>query len=158
MTSVLAIDPGNQMGWAYVRDGKLVASDTWHLANPGETDAPRFWRLFHRLGECASDYGVPDFLAYETKLGFGTVSTANLLNTGGLIGVLKAWAFECDIDGRNILSMLPNVLKKAAAGHGHAKKPEMVAAACRLSGKHITDDNEADAVCLAFVTYQEQTK
>lgn len=157
MTSVLAIDPGNHMGWAYVRDGELVASNTWHLANAGETDAPRFWRLFNRLGECAAEHGVPDFIAYETKLGFGTVSTANLLNTGGLVGVLKAWAVECQVDGRKILSMLPNVLKKRAANNGHAKKPEMIAAAQRLSGKTITDDNEADAVCLAFVIYQEQT-
>ncbi|MEN0109233.1 MAG: hypothetical protein AAF805_00775 [Planctomycetota bacterium] len=46
----------------------------------------------------------------------------------------------------------PSTLKKWATGHGFAKKPEMVARANELSGCDlpIHDDNEADAVCLAF--------
>jgi len=41
-------------------------------------------------------------------------------------------------------------LKKFATGKGNASKAEMMAAASNLAARQITDDNEADAIHVAF--------
>jgi Holliday junction resolvasome RuvABC endonuclease subunit len=151
---VFAIDPGNHCGFASVCDGVLEHSGTWVLAKDGEHKGVRFWRLFHRLSELHSATGRPDVVAFESKQGF-KVSNDNLVNYGGFVGVLRAWAMQLqDID---VVSMQPNRIKLRATGHGHASKADMVAHACRRTGLDIRDDNEADAICLAFVIYEEET-
>ena len=50
-------------------------------------------------------------------------------------------------NGKLITGVYPGTLKKTAAGHGHATKPQMKAAA-RALGHAVTDDHQADAVLL----------
>ena len=53
----------------------------------------------------------------------------------------------CRREDIEIVEVYPGTLKKAATGHGHAKDPEMKAAARRL-GHAVTDDHQEDAVLL----------
>jgi len=48
------------------------------------------------------------------------------------------------------LSVHTGTLKKFATGKGNASKAEMMAAASNLAARQITDDNEADAIHVAF--------
>ncbi len=153
MARVLAIDPGSHMGWARVADGDLVASDCWRLHEDGERPGVRFFRLFHRLAENYAAFGKPDIVVYETKFAIPGAGTRNLLVTGGYIGVIGAFCEEVRV--HDVRSLAPSTVKKRIAGHGRASKAQMIEAARRLSGRPIEDDNEADAVCLAFAIHEE---
>ncbi len=156
MPRVLAIDPGNHCGFAVVDDTGLVLSDCWHLHKDGERKGVRFWRLFHRLSEVYAATGKPDVVAFETKFALPGTSTANLINTGGFIGVLRAWCEQVKVT--DVREMAPSSLKKRATGNGRADKADMAAWASHVSGGDIRNDNEADAVCLAFVIHEELTR
>jgi|AACY02.12.fsa_nt_gi Holliday junction resolvasome, endonuclease subunit len=156
MPRVLAIDPGGRCGFGVVDDDGLVLSGCWHLVKSGERHGIRFWRLFHRLSEVYAAAGPFDVVGWETKFALPGASTMNLRVTGGYEGVLKAWCEQLQItDYRGIA---PSSLKKRATGNGRAEKADMAAEACRRTGKDIRDDNEADAVCLAFVVHEELTR
>lgn len=153
MPCVLGIDPGNYCGFGIVNDAGLVASGVWHLlGEKGEATGRRFARLFYRLADLDTE---PDFVAFETKFAIPGASTRNLLNTGGYIGVIQTWCVHHQLPEPTALA--PSSLKKRATGNGRAEKADMCAEACRLTGKDIRDDNEADAVCLAFVIHEELT-
>lgn len=152
---VFAVDPGNYFGFALTVDGELAYSGVWHLK--GEAHEPvgrRFHRLFHRLADIA-EAGVPDVVAIETKFALPGSSTRNLLNTGGYLAVLHTWCVEHQIS--TVRELAPSSLKKRATGHGRADKADMAAWASHRSGQDIRDDNQADAVCLAFVIHEELT-
>jgi len=156
MPRVLAIDPGNHCGFAVVDDSGLVLSDVWRLHKDGERKDIRFWRLFHRLSEVYGATGKPEAVAFETKLKTKKTTTANLLNTGGFIGVIRAWSVQVKV--ADVRFLYPSELKHRATGNGRASKADMCAWASHTSGKDIRDDNEADAVCLAFVIHEELTR
>lgn len=156
MPRVLAIDPGNRCGFAVVGDGGLEVSGCWHLKRQdGERHGVRFWRLFHLLSEVYGATGKPDAFAYESKDGFQT-SSANHQNYGGIVAVSLAWCEQVKVT--DYLAIQPNTLKKRATGNGRAEKADMAAWASHRSGRDIRDDNEADAVCLAFVVHEELTR
>lgn len=158
MPRVLAIDPGSKCGFAVVDDGGLVLSDCWHLTRSGERPGTRFWRLFHRLSETYAAVGKPDAFAYEGRImGSGPGETsAKWTNYGGIIGVSLAWCEQVGV--LDVHTMMPATLKKRATGNGRAEKADMAAWASHRSGRDIRDDNEADAVCLAFVVHEELTR
>lgn len=152
MPRVLAIDPGNLCGFAVVGDDGLECSGTWHLKrDPTEPIGRRFFRLFHRLAEV----DPTDAVAFETKFALPGTGTKNLLNTGGYLGVIRTWCVQHEI--ADVREMAPSSLKKRAIGHGGASKADMAAWASEQAGRVIADDNEADAVCLAFVVHEELT-
>ena len=154
MPRVLAIDPGNYCGFGIVDDDGLVHSGVWHLVgDKGEPTGRRFWRLFHRLAEVEE---LPDVVAFETKFAIPGASTRNLLNTGGYIGVIQTWCVQHQLP--EPAAFAPSSLKKRATGNGRAEKADMAAWASHRSGRDIRDDNEADAVCLAFVVHEELTR
>lgn len=65
---------------------------------------------------------------------------------GGLMAILTAWCEERSIPYQGIGV---GTIKKHATGKGNAGKPEMIEAAKRR-GHAPKDDNEADAICLAY--------
>lgn len=65
----------------------------------------------------------------------------------GMAAVLELKAAQAGVDC--VLGVHTGTLKKHATGKGNTKgKAEMIKRACELTGREITDDNEADAVCL----------
>lgn len=64
----------------------------------------------------------------------------------GMVALIMGLAYEISCD---CISIHTGTLKKAITGSGSAEKPEMVRAARQITGQVITDDNQADAVCLA---------
>lgn len=83
------------------------------------------------------------------------VSYPSAMAQGGMIGVLQQAGAELGPirSGENVA---PSTLKKWAAGHGHARKDQMIARANELAGYTIHNDNEADAVCLAMYAAKQE--
>ena len=65
------------------------------------------------------------------------------------IGMVAYIMGACHNFGIECISIHTGTLKKAITGSGSAEKADMVKAACQITGEAITDDNQADAVCLA---------
>jgi Holliday junction resolvasome RuvABC endonuclease subunit len=91
--------------------------------------------------------GIDD-VAYELPT---PQSLTSALSQGKMIGVIEQAAYTLRAS-ENFLTVRPATLKKWAAGHGHAEKWQMVAAANELAQypAPIVDGNEGDAVCLAM--------
>lgn len=149
---ILAFDLGRKTGWA----------TNWKLARP-------CWGLIefddfraHRLAEWARvlrgdstplkkggpRLGFPskllqsvDAVVFETPFARGRAATRSMW---GMAGVLEAAASEVN---KPVVDVSVATIKKFAAGHGHAPKNTMIAAARKL-GYRGNDDNEADAYCL----------
>ena len=155
MSTVLAADPGSRFGAAIVSNGILVFSACWGLYNTGERDGVRFWRLFHRLAEVVDVHGPVDVVAVETK-GTHGASAKNLKASFGYIACIKAWAEQQGVT--DVREVYPPTLKKAATGNGRADKAQMIRAASVRTGRPVKDDNEADAICLAFAVSDEIRK
>ncbi len=66
----------------------------------------------------------------------------------GLAAMILGLSYEMDAD---CISIHTGTLKKAATGNGAAGKADMVDRASEIAGRPVLDDNEADAICLAWV-------
>lgn len=64
----------------------------------------------------------------------------------GMVALIMGLCYETSCD---CISIHTGTLKKAVTGSGSAEKADMVKAACGVTGQVITDDNQADAACLA---------
>lgn len=79
--------------------------------------------------------------------------SANRLPQFAMVSAL-VWAGD-ELEATELRRFWPSAVKSKGAGHGRADKGAMIDAAERWTGKHIADDNEADAVLLLKVTMQE---
>ncbi|MGH1344364.1 MAG: hypothetical protein ACRBN8_22585 [Nannocystales bacterium] len=146
-------DPGKFFGYGVVEDGRLVCSGTWELVHAkGEDPGLRYFRLFHRL----ADLGPVDASMCETKFALKGTGTQNLLVTGGYLATVRTWGVSHQADPMTTIA--PSSLKLRTTGHGRASKADMAAWASHRSGQDIRDEHEADAVCAAFLHYDERTQ
>jgi Holliday junction resolvasome RuvABC endonuclease subunit len=105
----------------------------------------RLSRLWAHLKALHED-GEFDFVVYEEARCSKHIQA--LITIAELQSVIKLFCLQHDVPYQGYTA--PEI-KKWSTSHGRAKKPEMVMAACRLSGKKITSEDEADSVCLYWM-------
>lgn len=149
-TRILALDPANQCGWAH-SDGSW---GVWELSSkfdkhPGR----RLERFFECLQGIKRDHGV-DVIASEQS-GFGSKFSVKTGPQWELVGIIKFVAARWESP---LFLFSPTTLKAFLAGHGFAKKEDMVRRAREFHDRNITDHNVADAVAALLLTKQQLLK
>lgn len=145
MPAHLALDLGTITGWA-VDDGQTITSGTISLKpRRFEGGGMRFLRFRHWLDEMRQTGPGPIAAVYfeEVRRHLGT-DAAHIY--GGLLGVVTAWCEEHEIPYQGVPV---GEIKKHATGKGNADKAAMIAAA-KAKGHAPDDDNEADAIAIAY--------
>ena len=152
MTTILAIDPGNNTGWALRYHDGSIESGTWTLMpaqlrkyEGGGMRYLRFTAALDSVTKMAAEEGKPiGAVYYEAVRYHKSVQAAH--SYGGYTAHLMAWCEQNKI----AYSILPvGSIKKFATGKGNANKEAMIVAANERWNTKITDDNEADARWIA---------
>jgi Holliday junction resolvasome RuvABC endonuclease subunit len=139
------MDMATHTGWAIVdTDTSSVGSGALIYRN-GKRDIPLATRLCRFRG---------DLFALISTNAIGAVIYEVAHHRGGPatrsgLGMETVLIMECYAAGIPCFGVHSGTLKKFAAGYGKAEKSDMMLAASRMACRKITDDNEADAVCLA---------
>ena len=150
--TILALDPANRTGWAYLTaDGRRLYG-AWDLRQPWD-DHPgdRLRRLHDGLAEFLGRYPA-ELIACEDAH-YGTKNHEIAALHAELRGVVKLVARE---HNAGYVAFKPSTIKKFATGYGLAKKPQMVAACKRLLCVDVDDDNIADALFILELARQSR--
>jgi Holliday junction resolvasome RuvABC endonuclease subunit len=147
--SILALDIATKTGWAHT-DG---SSGVWNFSKR-KTSALKVHSLYESLSELVEWLPFSHIVAESVHYGFLTATA--LLNQ--YRGAVMAWCVNKEVEFiENSKLYTATAIKKWSTGKGHASKDEMIeranklklASAAPLRGSRIiTDDNEADAICL----------
>lgn len=142
--NILALDLATSTGWALAENGRIESGVQSFAKARGETNGILFLRFNRWLDEVASVGGKARVrvLAYEQAHHRGGSATEIC------VGLATRVQEFCAKHGIECLPVHTATLKKHAVGIGNAKKEHMIIAASRFVGRAITDDNEADALCL----------
>ena len=152
---ILAIDPGQKMGFAYnVRSGSkptLGRSSTtgmYQLAQDKRWSGAGmpFLRLKRWLVEKHTEHKFDSIYFEEVRKHTGT-DAAHFY--GGFVGTLMAFCEEYSIPYE---SVPVGTIKKHATGNGSAGKDKVIAS-IREKGYFVEDDNEADAIAIWFFAH-----
>jgi hypothetical protein len=151
---ILAVDPGTKLGWALGRDGALLESGVEDLSvRRGESSGARFLRFRRFLDQPPR----PDLIVYEQAHHRGGAATEVCVGiTTRIQEFAAAHRIEC-------VGIHTGSLKKRCTGNGAAKKWEMIVVAQGLwaslkdqwGAVKVIDDNEADALCLLWLGFQD---
>jgi crossover junction endodeoxyribonuclease RuvC len=142
----LALDLGTRTGWA-IGEANLYASGTWDLAPSRQRRFEGGGMKWVRLREYLNSLGPIDRVVVEEVRRHAGVDAAHCY--GGALATVSSWCEEKKIP----YSAEPvGTIKKFATGKGNAGKPEMIEAARTKFSVVCSDDNEADAVALFYLT------
>lgn len=153
---VLGLDSGLRTGWAIVEDGKLLESGVEDFVPRRGNSYGILFMEFRkwlsqmiRLAEMDEKHSY-DLIAYEqSHLRGGAATEINL----GMTTRIEEKAAEVKIE---CVAVHTQTLKLHTTSKGNATKAAMIAwAQTKLQERDIIDDNEADAIALAFYGYQE---
>lgn len=139
--NILSLDLGTNTGWAHNANGVITFGVQNFAPRRFEGGGMRYLRFNRWLTEMRSFDRIDAVFFEEVRRHMGT-DAAHIY--GGLLGQLTAWCEEREIPYQGIPVQ---TIKKFATGKGNAGKCLMIEAA-RGWGHQVTDDNEADAVCL----------
>ncbi len=146
---ILAIDAATKTGWCILKDGKVYESGTMDFSKKrGESNGAMFFRFRNWLNMILYSVKV-DFISYEQAHHRGGAATEICVN---LTGRIQEACAERNIE---YVAIHSGTLKKWATGHGKAEKGSMMERAGELLGRAPIDDNESDAVLMAFYTNEE---
>lgn len=144
---ILALDLATKTGWAYRESGKIISGVEDFSVAKHDDPAMRFVKLKDWL--LANIYFDDLTVFYEQPHKGGGRGAEFLI---GMVVVVK---MLCAEHGVSYDKVETKTLKFEAAGHGNASKDDMILSANGVmnlgsSGfqRKITDDNEADAICL----------
>lgn len=148
---ILAIDPATKTGWAVLSEGKIIESGVIDFAKKrGESNGSMFYRFRNWLVSML-DFSINrkgpqriNLVVYEQSHHRGGASTEIGVNLTGRIQEI------CSINAVEYATVRTTTLKKFFTGKGNAEKGAMVFEAEKHLGRTPIDDNEADAVALAF--------
>lgn len=173
-TPILALDLATATGWA-LRDRQGVVThgvQTFPLRR-GESPGMRWLRfrrwlrellilggvaprverdetMRERARELAAEGQVAGVVAFEAPL---ATAMGRRMGIGReLATIVEEEAAMCGLETTTIY---PSTLKKHATGKGNSGKPAMIAAARARWGVEVTDDNEADALCVLAWALEE---
>ena len=140
--AILALDLGTKLGWALHLPAGRPSSGVFDLRK-SNTHGERFSLVLGWLtAGFVAEMPIGSVLAIEEPGYLPSGAAYRMLC--GIRAVALLVAYE---HGWTPIGVAPAELKKHATGKGNAKKPAMIAAAKRLTGRDMTDD-EADAVLL----------
>jgi Holliday junction resolvasome RuvABC endonuclease subunit len=143
---VFALDLGTQTGWALIGANSSITSGTQSFKPQRfEGGGMRFLRFKRWLTEMKQCTPLIELVVFEEVRRHAGVDAAHAY--GGFMGQLTAWCEHHQIPYQGIPV---GTIKKHATGRGNASKEEMIDA-IRSKGHHPTDDNEADAIALAYL-------
>jgi len=137
---ILAIDLGNEFGWA-INQSAAIDSGWNRLTNKPGLDPGKKFKLF--------DY----WLNYETSESIEVVyfedvkrhvSLCNARAYCGFLAILQSWCYKKEIE---CVGVGVGTIKKFWTGNGRADK-EMMIKEANIRGFDTDNDNEADALAL----------
>jgi Holliday junction resolvasome RuvABC endonuclease subunit len=140
---ILALDLATQTGWCLLDSGRILESGSQSFAKKrGESNG----LLFLRARKWLADFSAwgPQLVAYEQAHFRGGAATELCV---GLQTRAQEIAAEWGVPSAPVST---GTLKKFATGSGTAGKLGMIAFAAGKLGRPPIDDNEADAVAVAF--------
>ncbi len=140
--NILAIDAATHTGWCLLGSNLMESGTEDFSKQRGESNGTMFLRFRHWLNKILIENKV-NLVIYEQAHHRGGAATEIGVN---LTGRIQECCAELGIEHATIHT---STLKKYATGSGKADKADMVKAACKLTGKIITSDDEADAVLMA---------
>lgn len=142
--NVLALDIATHTGFC-----TKTASGVWDFSiKRDESSGFRLIRFKAKLKEICALEEI-NVIVFERNAGFHKNA---IIVLGEMQGICKLFCEENKIEYR---AYSASEIKKFATGKGNAKKDAMVKAANEKYGKHITDDNEADAVHIYHFATQD---
>ena len=146
MTTCIGLDLGSNCGWAIVRDGAVISSDTRHF----ERGLYGYGHLFDQFRKLLVDlHESPCVWAYEEPHFRGGPPTRITVGMAGhLLQLAHHWGEPCR-------SIHTGSLKKWATGSGRASKAAMMTRA-RLSTtcEGEMTEHEADAILVALWVWE----
>lgn len=162
MSVVAGIDPSlTSTGVAILRDGKPILLRSVGTEPEIKSDIQRLRRVFRQTGKIKrtiEDKAMPDLLVIEKPLTFGNNGTADGYDRHLLYGEICR-----QFDAWKVPIVFVNNQTRAvwATGHGHSRDQnrqqrkrevlEAVRATWHPWAGHITNDDIADALCLAEI-------
>lgn len=158
---LIALDIGTNAGYCITDKGEYVESGVIKLKGKRFEKTRqyrmRLTQLSHRfpINEVAIE-DVHNTIQGYTQRGQNNRSKAQINKHTVMLYYYLQGAIEDVFAPRGTpISAYPvSTVKAQAAGHGRADKPKMVEAANIAFSRRITDDNEADACCIA-ITHQK---
>jgi Holliday junction resolvasome RuvABC endonuclease subunit len=156
---IFALDCATKTGWAIIDKGKVIESGVQDFSKKrGESNGAMFlrarrWLMDMLINNHALQF---DLVTYEQAHHRGGAATEVCVNLTGR--VLEVAALVNEGKPKEQLSVVPYhtaTIKKWATGKGTGDKLMMIARAERITGKKMTDDNEADAVLLGLLAWEE---
>lgn len=148
---IVCLDLGTTTGWALHSAHGVITSGTVNFKNDrwqgGGMRFLKFTRFLHELNAQAGPVRAVFFEEVRRHLG---VDAAHAY--GGFMAHLSAWCEQHDI----AYEAVPvGTIKRHATGKGNAGKTQMIDAA-KARGHLPADDNEADALALAYWVLDER--
>ncbi|MDD5722648.1 MAG: hypothetical protein PHY29_02785 [Syntrophales bacterium] len=151
---ILALDCATKTGWAMIKDGSVLESGVQDFGKKrGESNGGMFLRFRKWLEDMV--YHYRDFhsgirlLVYEQAHHRGGAATEICVNMTGRVQEIAAWSQA------QVVTYHTATLKKWATGKGRGDKEAMIGAAEARIGRQIGDDNEADAILLGLMAWEE---
>lgn len=147
---ILSLDCATKTGWALMNKGRVYESGVQDFSKKrGESNGIMFIRFRRWLNDMLTD-NKPSLVVYEQSGVFRSGAASEIAYN--LTGRVQEIAHERFIE---YVCYSPSALKKFATGKGIADKPAMIKACKDKSGIDATDDNEADAILLGLMAYEE---
>ena len=145
---ILALDTALRTGWCLLKDGKVYESGVQDFSKKrGESNGAVFLRFRAWLGRML-DMDIK-FVIYEQVFPRGQAAKEIAANLTGRVQE------ECTARGIEYACVYSTTLKKWATGSGKADKLVMIARAREILNRDPVDDNEADAVLLGMLAFEE---
>ena len=143
MSTILALDLGQQTGWALrTGDGLTTSGTAAFKPSRFEGGGMPYLRFKRWLTEIKAAVGSIDALYFEEVRAHAGTSAAHAY--GGFLAILTAW---CEHHSIPYSGIPVGTIKRHATGKGNASKIEVIAA-MRALGHELTDNNEADALAI----------
>jgi Holliday junction resolvasome RuvABC endonuclease subunit len=152
---ILALDCATKTGWALIDKGKVVESGVQDFSKKrGESNGGMFLRFRKWLYSTVISDGITNdpfinLLVYEQAHHRGGAATEVCVNLTGRVQEIAAQS------GIEVATYHTASLKKWATGKGKGDKGAMIAEAEKRTGKIMQDDNEADAILLGLMAWEE---
>jgi Holliday junction resolvasome RuvABC endonuclease subunit len=156
---ILSIDAATKTGWALIDKGKVLESGVQDFSKKrGESNGAMFLKARRWLMSMILDGHevAVDLIAFEQAHNRGGAATEICNN---LIGrILEVAAIVNEGQPKEVIQTVPYhsaTIKKWATGSGRAEKSAMIARAKKELGRDPIDDNEADAVLIGLMAWEE---
>lgn len=147
--NILCLDLGTKVGWAVIGANGMLATGCADLEpHRYEGGGMRWVRLHKHLNtlNVAYDFALVSFEKVEA----GHKGTIAAHMYGGFYHHLTYW---CEVNKIPHTAFGVKPIKKHATGSGGASKEAMIRSA-QSKGHKTVDENEADAIALAYLTYE----